>query len=232
MLNSSIASSDVPQRKTTMISSEDKIRDKTDRVPFIVQYFPGAEKLCRVLCSIQHVINDDEELAKIIPTPPLLVLKQPANLKQTIMRSKLPSLQDNIDHNTTQPCQGNLCKTCQIIRPEYVGTSPATSWSNTLLSGYPGIYGILMLAPSYKAYVHHHCCLEVLVERGAQVGVPLPQDQQWRLTPDQASLVRGCHLGFFEDGTTNIDNGDPVDVVQLDFQKAFDKVLHKRLICE
>eukprot|EP00061_Rhincodon_typus_P006480 g27166.t1 len=37
------------------------------------------------------------------------------NLKQTIVRSKLPSLQDNIDHNTTQPFHGNLCKTCQII---------------------------------------------------------------------------------------------------------------------
>eukprot|EP00061_Rhincodon_typus_P004078 g21688.t1 len=25
------------------------------------------------------------------------------------------SVQDNIGHNTTKPCHGNLCKTCQII---------------------------------------------------------------------------------------------------------------------
>eukprot|EP00061_Rhincodon_typus_P015880 g43805.t1 len=28
---------------------------------------------------------------------------------------KLPSLQDSIDHNTIQPCYGNLCNSCQII---------------------------------------------------------------------------------------------------------------------
>eukprot|EP00061_Rhincodon_typus_P009398 g32877.t1 len=31
------------------------------------------------------------------------------------LKSKLPSLQDNINYNTTQPCHGNVCKTCQII---------------------------------------------------------------------------------------------------------------------
>eukprot|EP00061_Rhincodon_typus_P011910 g37280.t1 len=90
-------------------------QDTTDRVPFIVQYFPRAEKLRHVLCSLQLVINDDECLAKIIPMPPLLAFKQLPNLKQIIVRSQLPSLQDNVDHNTIKPCHSNLCKTCQII---------------------------------------------------------------------------------------------------------------------
>jgi len=78
-------------------------RDTADRVPFIVQYFPGAEKLCHLLRSLQHVIDDDEHHAKAIPTPPLLAFKQPPNLKQTIVGSKLPSLQENSDHNTYNP---------------------------------------------------------------------------------------------------------------------------------
>ncbi|XP_078072210.1 protein NOXP20-like isoform X1 [Mustelus asterias] len=86
-----------------------------DRVPFVVQYFPRAEKLRHLLWSLQHVIDEDEHLAKAIPTPPLLAFKQPRNLKQTIVRSKLPSLQENSDHDTTQPCHSNLCKTCRII---------------------------------------------------------------------------------------------------------------------
>eukprot|EP00061_Rhincodon_typus_P009981 g33896.t1 len=89
-------------------------QDMTNRVPLVIQYFLRAEKLRRVLRSLQHVIDDDEHLTKIFPTPPLLAFKQSSNLKQTIVRSKLPSLQDNIDHNTIQPCHGNLCKTCQI----------------------------------------------------------------------------------------------------------------------
>ncbi|XP_078095826.1 uncharacterized protein LOC144510206 isoform X2 [Mustelus asterias] len=90
-------------------------RDTVDRVPFVVQYFPGAEKLRHLLRSLQHVIDEDEHLAKAIPTPPLLAFKQSHNLKQTIVRSKLPSLQENSDHDTTQPCHSNLCKTCRII---------------------------------------------------------------------------------------------------------------------
>ena len=36
-------------------------------------------------------------------------------------------------------------------------------------------------------------------------------------------------IEFFEDVTSRVDKGEPVDVLYLDFQKAFDKVPHKRL---
>ena len=37
-------------------------------------------------------------------------------------------------------------------------------------------------------------------------------------------------LCFFEEITKWVDDGSPVDVIYLDFQKAFDKVPHQRLI--
>ena len=37
---------------------------------------------------------------------------------------------------------------------------------------------------------------------------------------------------FLEDITKWVDDGSPVDVVYLDFQKAFDKVPHQRLLIE
>ena len=37
-------------------------------------------------------------------------------------------------------------------------------------------------------------------------------------------------LCFFEEITKWVDDGSPVDVVYLDFQKAFNKVPHQRLI--
>eukprot|EP00061_Rhincodon_typus_P012638 g38502.t1 len=76
-------------------------QDTTDRAPFVVQYFPGAENLHYVFHGLQHVIDDNKHLAKISPMPLLLAFKQLRKLKQTIVHSKLPSLQDNIDHNTT-----------------------------------------------------------------------------------------------------------------------------------
>ena len=39
-------------------------------------------------------------------------------------------------------------------------------------------------------------------------------------------------LEFFEDVTSRVDKGEPADVVYSDFQKAFDKVPHKRLSCK
>eukprot|EP00061_Rhincodon_typus_P007067 g28363.t1 len=96
--------------------------DTLDRVPFLVQYFLAAEKLHHVLRSLQHIIDDDEHLAKIFPT-----FKQPPNLKQAIVQSKLLSLQDNIDHNSIQRCHGNCCKTCQIIDMDTTITRGNTS---------------------------------------------------------------------------------------------------------
>ena len=49
------------------------------------------------------------------------------------------------------------------------------------------------------------------------------------------TLKRSCLtnlLEFCDDVTGILDEGDPVDVVYLDFQKAFDKVPHKRLGCK
>ena len=37
-------------------------------------------------------------------------------------------------------------------------------------------------------------------------------------------------LCFLEEITKWVDDGSPVDVIYLDFQKAFDKVPHQRLI--
>jgi len=36
-------------------------------------------------------------------------------------------------------------------------------------------------------------------------------------------------LEYLQNATNILDSGDPVDVVYLDFQKAFDKVPHERL---
>ena len=39
-------------------------------------------------------------------------------------------------------------------------------------------------------------------------------------------------LDFWNDVNGILDEGDPVDIVYLDFLKAFDKVPHKRLGCK
>eukprot|EP00061_Rhincodon_typus_P015963 g43926.t1 len=38
-------------------------QDTTDKVSFVVRYFPGVEKLCHVLHSLQHIIDGIEHFA-------------------------------------------------------------------------------------------------------------------------------------------------------------------------
>ena len=51
--------------------------------------------------------------------------------------------------------------------------------------------------------------------------------QNWFL---KANPFRTNLLCFLEEVTKWVDDGSPVDVVYLDFQKAFDKVQHQRLL--
>eukprot|EP00061_Rhincodon_typus_P003915 g21289.t1 len=98
MFNSSIVSSDALQQKTVMTSIE-------GRHGICLIWYPSSSstslEVHHVLRSFQHIINDDEQLTNIFP--------------MSLLRIKLPMLQDNTDHNTIQPCHDNLCKTCQII---------------------------------------------------------------------------------------------------------------------
>ncbi|XP_038648377.1 interleukin-15-like isoform X2 [Scyliorhinus canicula] len=51
------------------------------------------------------------------------------------------------------------------------------------------------------------------------------------LTLTTLSLMQSAlFIQFFEDVTSEVDNGNPVDVLYLDFRKVFDKMPHRRLI--
>eukprot|EP00061_Rhincodon_typus_P011696 g36916.t1 len=61
------------------------------------------------------------------------------------------------------------------------------------------------------------------------------QDRIYPIGQTQHGFTKGRScltnlLEFYENIIHAVDNGDPVDVVYLDFQKAFDKVPHKRLL--
>ena len=48
--------------------------------------------------------------------------------------------------------------------------------------------------------------------------------------PTSCTIQKYNLLCFFEEITKWVDEGSPVDVIYLDFQKAFDKVPHQRLL--
>jgi len=101
------------QRDRKELLTRNNRTDSEPRVPLVVTYFPGADKLRTTLRPTQHLIDNDPYLRRVLPLPPLLAIRQPQNLKQTLVRSKLPSLTPT--QNGTQPCNKPRCLTCPLI---------------------------------------------------------------------------------------------------------------------
>ena len=91
-------------------------RTQSERVPYVVQHFPSADNLRKVLRSLQHLLDDDTRLREVFPQRPILAIRQPPNLKQTLVRSKLPEMGTVAAGPTTVPCNSSRgCKTCNMI---------------------------------------------------------------------------------------------------------------------
>ena len=97
------------------------------RIPFVVTYFPGADHLRNTLRQVQHLIDDDPYLTEVLPTPPLLAIRQPPNLKKTLVRSRLPDTDSTTDTSHLLPCNRPRCQTCQLINTETTITRDDTS---------------------------------------------------------------------------------------------------------
>ena len=82
------------------------------RVPLVTTYFPGAEKLRHILRNLQHILDSDSKCREAFPHRPLLAIRQPPNLRQILVRSKLPDLTHS---NSVQKCCNTKCKTCPVL---------------------------------------------------------------------------------------------------------------------
>ena len=97
------------QRSELLVHSH--IPPESERVPFVTQYFPGAEKLQRELTRLDHLISNDTYLSDIFPTPPFVAFRQPPNLKSKLVHSQLP----HPSADAITPCNAPRCATCATI---------------------------------------------------------------------------------------------------------------------
>ena len=61
----------------------------------------------------QRYLSTDDYLRTVYPKQPLLAIKQPPNLKQQLVRSKLKPQAG--EQNCVEPCHKRSCETCEII---------------------------------------------------------------------------------------------------------------------
>ena len=60
-----------------------------------------------------HIMQEDDLLKKLFPSPPLLAFRQTANIGNSIVRSKLPPLDELV--GSVSPCGASRCKACARI---------------------------------------------------------------------------------------------------------------------
>ena len=95
-----------------------KTEDSTsDRVPLSVQYHPQHCKLQTIIRDLQPIISDDPYLSRVFPEPPMIVYRQPHNLKSILVRSCLPDIMNETQQpeGSNKPCGRPRCQTCALI---------------------------------------------------------------------------------------------------------------------
>ena len=88
-----------------------KTTEKNERIPLVVTYNPSMQHLKSIVRDLQPIIDNDPTLSKIFPDPPVIAYRQPPNLRNTLVKSKL-----TLQPNGTFPCDGSAkCKCCDHI---------------------------------------------------------------------------------------------------------------------
>ena len=88
-----------------------KEKTQTDRIPLVVTYNPQLNKLKKIAKDLQPMLLENPKTRELFPSTPVIAFKQPRNLKQILVNSKLPSGEPN----GTYPCQSPRCQTCRLI---------------------------------------------------------------------------------------------------------------------
>ena len=92
------------------------IKPKNDRVIFAVTYHPALPSISKMLKTHWTSLVRNKEMLKYFPTPPMVAYRQPKNLKNTLIRTKLPQLKRNQRHLVgNKKCNKPPCKMCPYV---------------------------------------------------------------------------------------------------------------------
>jgi hypothetical protein len=141
---------------------------------------------------------------------------------------------DNITAKTLQFCADALVQPLlHIFKLSFQSSSLPSGWLKALVTP---IYkkGDKTLASNYRSISLTSICCKLmeriiskqLTEFALNHNV-IPKEQHGFL-PGRSVFT--CHLHCLNKWTSDLDNSRPVDVVYLDFEKAFDRVPHRRLL--
>ena len=90
---------------------EPSASDNEERIPFTLTFHPNNLAARNAVLRNFKILQSDPETAPIFPNPPLVSFKRDRNLRNSLVRSSLPS---NLEPGTFN-CSRKVCNTCPFI---------------------------------------------------------------------------------------------------------------------
>ncbi|KAJ7322722.1 hypothetical protein JRQ81_019009, partial [Phrynocephalus forsythii] len=100
---------------------QDISKGPNDRTPLVVTYSPQVKPLICIVNDLQPILDKNTTLSKALGGRPILAYRQPPNLKQILMHTRLEN--SNMD-NGTKPCHKPRCQLCPHIYSGNTITGP------------------------------------------------------------------------------------------------------------
>ena len=104
---------DVAEMKRDVLLIDEQKAEKDPQTIFVSEWHPCLSKLPSVLKKHFHLLESDQELAKIFPTPPSVAFRRPKSLRNHLIRSQLSMSPKDEAGTCTFKC--GRCKICKSL---------------------------------------------------------------------------------------------------------------------
>ena len=91
-----------------------------ERVPLTLTFHPLSKQVKNIIYNNFHLLTNDDETSEIFQTPPLMAYRRDKNMKDLLVRTKLPS---TTELSGTTPCNSHKCRTCTHVDPSTTVTN-------------------------------------------------------------------------------------------------------------
>ncbi len=90
-----------------------------NRTPLVVTYHPDLPPMAQIVNKHFNILQSNDKLKQIFPEPPLISYRRPKNIRDIVVRAKLPPSNDQNDTDSlpgSSPCQSKRCKNCTHMK--------------------------------------------------------------------------------------------------------------------
>ena len=125
------------QRATS--TTDTHARSNNSDIPLVVPYHEGLGKLKTILSSGHKILASSPLTQNLLSKPPRLVFKRPPNLRNKLVRPKLPpnsTVNSSLTPKGSHPCNKPRCSSCAIHQPSTSFTSRLTNQTYPIHGSY------------------------------------------------------------------------------------------------